>query len=309
MVEHLETIWLDGKLVGWGDADVHLMTHTLHYGVGAFDGVRAYRRDDGTTYLFRLREHVERLFDSCRMLMLAPKFAPEQIERACIDVVRQNRLAEAYVRPMFFVGAGAMGFYAPSNPIVGAVVAWKWAPPLGEQAVTEGIRAKITSFARAHINSGLAKAKVMGHYTNSYLAKQEAKAGGYDEAILLDPNGYVAEASGANVFIVRRGVLYTPDLSSSILEGITRNTVLALARELGLEVREERTTRDQMWLADEAFLTSTANEITPIREIDNRAIGRGVVGPLTKKLQARFFEIVRGGDREHATWLSAVPPG
>jgi branched-chain amino acid aminotransferase len=278
----------------------------MHYGLGAFEGIRAYKRANGKSYVFRLREHVDRLFDTCKMTLLQPKFTREQVMQACIDTLKANSLDEGYLRPLVFVGEGAMGIYAPNNPIRTAVIAWKWGAYLGEEALKSGIRAKISSFARHHINVSLAKAKMMGQYTNSVLAKREAKLGGYDEAILLDATGYVSEGSGENIFIVKKGVLHTPDLASSILEGITRDTVISLAREMGLEVRECRITRDQLWLADEAFFTGTAAEITPIREVDNRVIGEGSMGPLTKKLQTRFFDIVRGSDTSHPEWLTQV---
>jgi branched-chain amino acid aminotransferase len=306
MVDKLQKIWVDGELVGWDQAQVHILTHSLHYGLGAFEGIRAYKRANGKTYVFRLREHTNRLFDTCKMVLLQPKFTHEQVMQACIDTLKANALDEGYLRPMVFVGEGAMGIYAPNNPVRTTVIAWKWGAYLGEEALKSGIRTKISSFARHHINVSLAKAKMMGQYTNSVLAKREAKLGGYDEAILLDANGYVSEGSGENIFLVKRGVVHTPDLSSSILEGITRETVITLAREMGLEVREGRITRDQLWLADEVFFTGTAAEITPVREVDNRPIGDGVVGPVTKKLQTRFFDVVRGSDTSHPEWLTAV---
>jgi branched-chain amino acid aminotransferase len=306
MVEKLSKVWMDGELVAWDDANVPILTHSLHYGLAAFEGIRAYKRADGKTYVFRLKEHIDRLFDSCRLTLLTPRVNREQISAACADVLRANNLAEGYLRPMFFLGEGAMGIYAPDNPVRSAVIAWKWGAYLGEEALKHGIRAKISSFARHHINISLAKAKMTGQYTNSVLAKREAKFGGYDEAILLDSNGYVSEGSGENIFIVKKGVLHTPDLSSSILEGITRDTVLTLARELSIPVHECKITRDQLWLADEAFFTGTAAEITPIREVDNRAIGEGTVGPITRRIQERFFEIVRGSDSSHPEWLTKV---
>lgn len=306
MVDKLQKIWVDGELVPWDDAQVHVLTHSLHYGLGGFEGIRAYKGADGKSYVFRLREHVDRLFDTCKMILLQPKFTREQILRACIETLKANSLEEGYLRPVVFLGEGAMGIYAPNNPVRATVIAWKWGAYLGEDALKSGIRAKISSFARHHINVSLAKAKMMGQYTNSVLAKREAKLGGYDEAILLDANGYVSEGSGENIFIVKNGRLLTPDLSSSILEGITRDTVITLARELGLAVQETRLTRDQLWLADEVFLTGTAAEITPVREVDNRAIGEGVVGPITKKLQAKFFDVVRGADGSHPEWLTPV---
>ena len=306
MVDKVAKIWLDGEMVDWDNAQVHILTHSLHYGLGGFEGIRAYKRTDGKTSIFKLREHIERLFDTCKLTLLQPKFTREQLMQACIDVLKVNGMPEGYLRPMIFLGEGAMGIYAPNNPVRATVAAWKWGAYLGDEALESGIRCKISSFARHHINVSLAKAKMMGQYTNSVLAKREAKFGGYDEAILLDVNGFVSEGSGENIFIVKRGVLHTPDLSSSILEGITRETVISLAREQGLEVREGRITRDQLWLADECFFTGTAAEITPVREVDDRPIGEGVVGPITKKLQARFFDVVRGSDTSHAAWLTPV---
>lgn len=306
MVEKLQKIWVDGELVPWDDAQVHMLTHSLHYGLGAFEGIRAYKRANGKSYIFRLREHIDRLFDTCKMVLTPPKFTREEVMRACSDTLKANALEEGYLRPVVFVGDGAMGIYAPNNPIRTTVIAWKWGAYLGDEALKNGIRVKISSFARHHINVSLAKAKMMGQYTNSILAKREAKFGGYDEAILLDPNGYVSEGSGENIFLVKKGVLYTPDLASSILEGITRDTVIVLAREMGLEVREARITRDQLWLADECFFTGTAAELTPVREIDNRAVGEGKVGPITKKLQDKFFAVVRGDDNSHNEWLTPV---
>jgi branched-chain amino acid aminotransferase len=306
MVDKAKKIWLDGEFIDWDDANVHILTHSLHYGLAVFDGMRAYRRADGGTYIFRLREHVDRLLDSAKMCLLQPKYTREQIMAVCVDALKVNAMVDGYIRPMVFVGEGAMGIYAPHNPIRTSVLAWTWGAYLGEEALKNGIRTKISSFARHHINVSLAKAKMTGQYSNSVLAKREAKAAGYDEAILLDANGYVSEGSGENIFAVRRGVLYTPDLSCSILEGITRDTILTLAREMGIPVVEGRLTRDQIWLADEVFLTGTAAEVTPVREIDNRPVGDGVVGPITKTLQARFFEIVRGSDASHPEWLTRV---
>ncbi|HEY3821141.1 MAG TPA: branched-chain amino acid transaminase [Polyangiaceae bacterium] len=306
MVDKVKKIWLDGQLIDWDAANVHVMTHSLHYGLAAFEGIRAYQRADGGTYVFRLREHVDRLFDSCKMCLLKPEYTREQVIRVCGEILRVNGMTEGYIRPMVYVGEGAMGIYAPNNPVRTAVIAWKWGAYLGEEALKSGIRTKISSFARHHINVSLAKAKMTGQYTNSVLAKREAKLGGYDEAILLDSNGYVSEGSGENIFVVRKGVIHTPDLSCSILEGITRDTVITLARELGMTVAEDRITRDQLWLADEVFFTGTAAEVTPVREIDNRTVGDGTVGVLTKRIQQRFFEVVRGSDTSHPEWLTKV---
>lgn len=306
MVDKVKKVWLDGELIDWDAANVHVLTHSLHYGLAAFEGIRAYKRADGGTYVFRLREHVDRLFDSCKMALIPPKFTREQVQSACVELLRQNAMLDGYLRPMVFVGDGAMGVYAPNNPVRTTVIAWKWGAYLGEESLDLGIRCKISSFARHHVNVSLAKAKMTGQYTNSVLAKREAKLCGYDEAILLDSQGYVSEGSGENIFAVRKGVIHTPDLSCSILEGITRDTIIALAREMGLPVVEGRLTRDQLWLADEVFFTGTAAEVTPVREIDNRIVGEGRIGPITKRIQTRFFEVVRGNDTSHPEWLTRV---
>lgn len=306
MVDKVQKIWIDGELVDWDQANVHILTHTIHYGLGAFEGIRAYKRANGQTHVFRLKEHVDRLFDSCKLILMQPKYTREQVMTACLETLRVNKMEEGYLRPMVFVGEGAMGIYAPNNPHRTTVIAWKWGAYLGEEALKSGIRAKISSYARHHINVSLAKAKMMGQYTNSVLAKREAKLGGYDEAILLDTSGYVSEGSGENIFLVKDGVLYTPDLSCSILAGITRDTIITLAREEGLTVSECRITRDQLWLADEVFFTGTAAEVTPVREVDNRTIGEGGMGPITKRIQARFFDVVKGADASHPEWLTKV---
>jgi branched-chain amino acid aminotransferase len=306
MVDKVKKVWLDGEFVEWDEAKVHVLTHSLHYGLAAFEGIRAYKRADGGTYVFRLREHIDRLFDTCKMCLLKPEFTREQVMKVCCDTLRVNEMAEGYLRPMVFIGEGAMGIYAPTNPVRTLVAGWKWGAYLGEEALRNGIRTKISSFARHHVNISLAKAKMCGQYTNSVLAKREAKLAGYDEAILLDANGYVSEGSGENIFVIRKGVIHTPDLSCSILEGITRDSVITIARELGLTVVEDRLTRDQLWLAEEIFFTGTAAEVTPVREVDNRTVGDGTVGPITKQIQARFFEVVRGGDTSHPEWLTRV---
>ena len=310
MVEKLQKIWLEGEMIAWDEAQIPLLTHSMHYGLGAFEGIRCYKRKDGKSYIFRLKEHIDRLYDSCKLTLMAPRFTREQVMTACAEVLRANNLEEGYLRPLIYIGDGAMGVYAPNNPIRTAVVAWKWGAYLGEEALKNGIRAKVSSFARHHVNISLAKAKLTGQYTNSVLAKREAKLGGYDEAIMLDANGYVSEASGENIFFVKNGVLHTPDLSSSILEGITRDTIIRLAKDEKIEVFEGRCNREQLWLADEVFLTGTAAEVTPVREIDNRLIGppgsEGIVGPITKRLQARFFDIVRGSDNSHPEWLTKI---
>lgn len=306
MIEKVKKIWLEGELVDWDEAKVHVLTHSLHYGLGAFEGIRAYRRANGTTSIFRLNEHIHRLFDTCKLIAIEPRFTFEQMCEACVELLQVNELDEGYLRPVVFVGSGAMGVYAPNNPIQATIVAWKWGAYLGAGALEHGVRTKISAWVRHHPSIALAKGKIMGQYTNSILAKREAKVSGYDEAILLDTNGHVCEGSGENLFIVKNGVLITPPLSASILGGITRATVLTLAREEGLAVSEERFTRDQLYLADEAFFAGTAVEVTPVREVDDRAIGDGKVGPITRQLQDRYFDIVKGKDESHPEWLTAV---
>jgi branched-chain amino acid aminotransferase len=306
MVEKLKKLWIDGELVDWDEAKVHILTHSLHYGLAVFDGMRIYKRADGKSYAFRLKEHVDRLFEGSKMCLLQPRFGRDKVSAACLEVPRVNGMAEGYVRPMVFIGEGAMGIYVPDNPVRTAVLAWPWGAYLGDEALAQGIRVKVSSFARHHINVSLSKVKMCGQYANSILAKREAKAAGYDEAILLDTSGYVSEGSGENIFVVRKGVITTPDLSCSILEGITRDSVITLAREAGIPVIEGRLTRDQLWMADEVFFTGTAAEITPVREVDNRTIGEGAVGPVTKAIQSRFFDIVRGSDNSHPEWLTRV---
>jgi branched-chain amino acid aminotransferase len=297
---------MDGELVNWDDAKVHVLTHTLHYGLGAFEGIRAYKRADGSTTIFRLHEHMERLLSSCKLANIKPRYTEDALCKAAVELLRHNKMDEAYLRPVVYVGDGAMGVYAPNNPIRAFIVAYKWGAYLGHEALAGGIRVKISSWARHHINVSLAKAKMIGQYTNSVLAKSDAKASGFDEAILLDTQGYVSEGSGENLFIVKKGKLFTPPLSSSILAGITRDTVLTLAREEGIPVFEDRITRDELYLADEAFFTGTAAEVTPIREVDHRDVGDGKMGPVTKRLQARYFEAVKGAENHHPEWLTRV---
>lgn len=299
-----EKIWLDGKLVPWAEAQVHVLTHTLHYGLGVFEGIRCYKTPNGAA-VFRLEEHVDRLFDSAHICQIAIPYTRRQIVDAIIETIRVNRMEACYIRPIAFVGYGEMGLYAPKNPTRLAVAVWPWGAYLGEEGLAKGIRVKFSSFTRHHVNVSPPRAKAVGYYINSILAKREVKAAGYDEAILLDPEGYVAEGSGENIFIVRKGALKTTPLTS-ILEGITRDTVLTLSRERGLAVREERFTRDELYIAEEAFLTGTAAEITPIREVDDRQIGRGEPGPITRQLQEAFFAIVRGEDDTHRNWLTLV---
>lgn len=306
MVEKLKKIWMEGEFLDWDDARLHILTHTMHYGLGAFEGIRAYKRKGGETAIFRLREHIQRLVDTCHLIQIKPKFTIEQYEQACVEIIRQNQMEDAYLRPLVYVGDGAMGVYAPDNPILSSIIAWKWGAYLGGDAITKGIRVRVSSWARHHISVSLAKGKIIGQYTNSVLAKKDAKASGFDEAVLMDTNGYVSEGSGENLFIVKNGTLFTPPLYASILAGVTRDTILQLAKEEGLTVKEEMITRDQFFLADEAFFTGTAAEVTPIREADFRPIGKGERGPITERLQQRYFDVVRGSDDSHPEWLTRV---
>jgi branched-chain amino acid aminotransferase len=302
MADRDGVIWYDGKLVDWRSATTHVLTHTLHYGMGVFEGVRAYKTDKGTA-IFRLQEHTDRLFNSARILGMKMPFDKATIMEAQKAAVRENKLESAYIRPMAFYGAEAMGIAAKTLSTHVICAAWSWGAYMGDEALTRGIRVKTSSFARHHVNITMCKAKANGNYMNSILAHQEAAQDGYHEALLLDVDGFVAEGSGENVFIVRHGKLYTPDLTSA-LEGITRDTIVQLAKEIGLEVVEKRITRDEVYVADEAFFTGTAAEVTPIRELDNRAIGSGARGPITEKLQTMYFDVVKGKSAKHAGWLT-----
>lgn len=295
---------MDGTFVSWSEANVHILTHSLHYGLAAFEGIRCYKGKQGSA-IFRLQEHVDRLFESAHIAMMTIPYDKKQVAEAIIETVRVNKLDSCYIRPLVYIGYGMMGVHPGDNPIRLAIAAWRWGAYLGEEALAHGMRACVSSFTRHHVNVSMTRGKISGYYVNSIMAKREAKANGYDEAILLDPDGYVAEGTGENVFIVRRGRLITTPLTS-ILEGITRNSLMQLARERNLPVVEERFTRDAMYVADEAFVTGTAAEVTPIREIDGRRIGTGKPGPITTALQQAFFSIVRGEDSAHSGWLTAV---
>lgn len=299
-------IWYDGEMVPWREATTHVLTHTLHYGMGVFEGVRAYNTTRGPA-IFRLQEHTDRLFRSAHILGMKLPFDKETISSAQLDAIRMNNLEAGYIRPMAFFGAEAMGISATNLSVHVIVAAWPWGTFLGEEALEKGIRVKTSSFTRHHVNITMCKAKANGHYINSILAHQEAKQDGYDEALLLDVEGYVAEGSGENIFIVRKGKLYTPDLTSA-LEGITRDTIATLAAESGIELIEKRITRDEVYSADEAFFTGTAAEVAPIRELDNRTIGTGRRGPITTQLQKMFFECVAGKMQKHHAWLTPVTP-
>ncbi len=306
-------IWLDGRLVPWNQAQVHVLTHSLHYGLGAFEGIRAYEQTSSAEQatpgaaVFRLGEHIDRLLASCTMCLIKVPYRRDELVEACVNTLRENGLRGAYLRPLVFLGDGFMGLGATSMAVRVAISAYVWGTYLGEEGLKRGIRAKVSSFARASLQSSLLKAKICGQYTNSVLAKREVVLGGYDEAIMLDSNGYVAEASGENIFAVVRGRLVTPPLSAAILEGITRDTVLALAADLGIPADEKPLSRDQLYSADEVFLTGTAAEITPVREIDDRRIGTGEPGPITRRLQSTFFELVRGQLPRYTHWLTPVP--
>lgn len=306
MIQPVEKIWLDGKLVSWERANVHLLTHSLHYGLAVFEGIRCYKSSDGRRAVFRLDEHVRRLFNSGKITTISIPYTPHEIANAIVETLRANNLPEAYIRPIAFIGQGAMGLYALDNPIRVAVIVYHWGAYLGEDALKSGIRAKISSFNRHHVNAAMSKAKICGNYVNSILAKREAVLAGYQEAIMLDPSGYVAEASGENIFVCQDGCLVTPPLSSPVLPGITRDTVIQLARDRGMEVVERTLARDELYIADEVFLTGTAAEITPVREVDGRVVGDGRPGPIVQELQRAFFAAVRGDDPRHVGWLSYV---
>ncbi|AGA32205.1 Branched-chain amino acid aminotransferase [Thioalkalivibrio nitratireducens DSM 14787] len=304
MADRDGVIWLDGKMVPWRDARVHVLTHTLHYGMGVFEGVRAYDAAHGTA-IFRLEDHTRRLFNSARILGMKIPYSPEELSAAQIASVRENGLETAYIRPMCFFGSEGMGLRADNLEVHVMVAAWTWGSYLGEENMSRGIRIHTSSYSRHHVNVTLCKAKANGNYMNSMLALQEAVACGYDEAMLLDTEGYVAEGSGENIFIVRDGVIYTPDLTSA-LDGITRRTIFTLADEEGLKIVEKRITRDEVYIADEAFFTGTAAEVTPIREVDNRPIGEGTRGPITQRLQSLYFDVVKGRQPKHEGWLTYV---
>jgi branched-chain amino acid aminotransferase len=297
-------IWYDGKIVPWRDANTHVLTHSLHYGLSVFEGVRAYKGVEGTA-IFRLREHTERLFNSARIFMMEIPFTREQVAAAQAEVVRRNHLESAYIRPIAFYGSEKMGISPRGASVHVAIAAWPWGAYLGEDGLQKGIRVKTSSYARHHINVSMVRSKTAGHYVNSILANMEATRDGYDEALLLDTSGFVAEGAGENLFIVRDGRLIEPQLISG-LTGITRATVIEIAKDLGIEVTAQPMTRDDIYLADEAFFTGTAAEVTPIRELDGRVIGPGRRGPVTERIQNRFFDAVYGRAPQYAHWLSKV---
>ncbi len=298
-------IWMDGELIEWRDARIHVLTHSLHYGCGAFEGVRAYHTVGGTA-IFRLREHTERLFNSAKILRMKIPFSLEQVEQAQLDVVRANKLDSCYLRPLVWIGDEKLGVSPKGNRIHLMVAAWAWGAYLGEEGMKRGIRVKTSSYTRHHVNITMTQAKAVSNYSNSILANTEATDDGYDEALLLDSAGFVSEGAGENVFIVKKGVVYTPDLSAGALNGITRDTIFAVCSDLGLTLKEKRITRDEVYISDEAFFTGTAAEVTPIRELDRVPLGAGARGPITEKIQAAFFDIVNGRNPKYAAWLTKV---
>ena len=298
-------IWMDGQLVEWRDAKIHVLTHTLHYGCGAFEGVRAYKTAEGPQ-IFRLREHTERLFNSAKILRMKIPFTVEQVMDAQREVVRANQLESCYLRPLVWIGDQKLGVSPKGNTIHLMVAAWAWGAYLGEEGLKRGIRVKTSSYTRHHVNITMTQAKAVSNYTNSILANMEATDEGYDEALLLDPAGFVAEGAGENIFVIKKGVVYTPDLSAGALNGITRDTIFAICQDLGLKLVEKRITRDEVYISDEAFFTGTAAEVTPIRELDRVQIGAGERGPITEKIQSAFFDIVGGRNPKYAGWLSPV---
>jgi branched-chain amino acid aminotransferase len=297
-------IWFNGKLVDWRDANIHVLTHSLHYGMAVFEGVRAYKTDQGPA-IFRLDEHTKRWFNSAKIFQMEMPYSKEELMQAQLEVVKANQLESCYLRPIAWIGSEKLGISPKGNKILVSIAAWQWGAYLGEDGLNKGIRVKTSSFSRHHVNVSLVRAKASGYYINSILANQEVTAHGYDEALLLDTDGYVSEGSGENVFIVRDGVIYTPDLASC-LAGITRESIIKIAHDLGFEVREKRITRDEMYCSDEAFFTGTAAEVTPIRELDDRIIGNGGRGPVTEKIQNVFFDIVKGKNDKYRSWLTYV---
>ncbi|MGE0402662.1 MAG: branched-chain amino acid transaminase [Kofleriaceae bacterium] len=305
-IKKLDTIWIDGQLIPWDSATEHLLAHTMHYGVGAFEGIRAYQRTDGRTQIFRLRDHIERLIDSAAICTMDVPFTREQIMQACADVVRVNKMSSCYLRPLVYLGYGALGLGSFEPPVRTMVACYEWGAYLGDDGLKKGIKCMVSGFSRANSNAVMNKGKICGQYVSSVLAKRMAVKSGFDEALMLDPQGYVSEGTGENIFVVKKDVVRTPPTSGAILAGITRDTVITLLREQGVDVREEPIARDELYIADEVFLTGTAAEITPVRDIDHRRVGRGEAGPVTRRVQESFFSIVKGADTKHDHWLSFV---
>lgn len=300
-----EKIWFDGELILWEEAKVHVLAHALHYGTGYFEGIRCYEVADGRSAVFRLPEHMRRLDDSGKILGFPLPYTVEQLCRATLEVIRANKLKACYIRPLAFLGLGELGIYVPHNPVNVCIAVWPWGAYLGDEGLKNGIRAKVSSYTRHHVNVMMTKSKTTGNYVNSVLAKAEVKNAGYDEAVMLDSDGYVAEASGENIFIVRDGTIKTTPLTS-ILPGITRDAIITLALDKGYQVIEERFTRDELYIADEAFFTGTAAELTPVREVDDRRIGSGRRGPVTEDIQQAFFDVIKGKNHKYERWLTYV---
>ncbi|MCX7856890.1 MAG: branched-chain amino acid transaminase [Deltaproteobacteria bacterium] len=305
MAMKAEKIWFDGKFVNWDEAQIHVCTHTLHYGLGVFEGIRCYECHDGRSAIFRLREHIERLYNSAHIVDVEIPYPQNEIEKVCKDIVKVNGFKECYIRPLVFIDSNQLGLYVKEFKVRVAVISWVWGAYLGEEGLRNGIKAKVSSFIRHHVDAGMTKAKVNGQYVNSILAKREAISCGYDEAIMLDTEGYVSEASGENVFIVKHNVLKTTPLTS-ILPGITRECVIKIANDMGFKVKEERFSRDELYIADEVFFTGTAAEVTPVVNVDGRRIGNGKPGEITKKIQQKFFEVARGMHKEYEDWLTYI---
>ena len=303
-IKKLDSIWVDGAMVPWDAATDHVLAHTLHYGVGAFEGIRAYQRADGRTAIFRLREHVERLLDSAHICTMDVPYTADQLMKACLDVVRVNKMTSCYLRPLIYLGYGALGLGSFEPPVRTMVACYEWGAYLGDDGLKKGIKCMISGFTRSNGNAVMNKGKICGQYVTSVLAKRMAIKSGFEEALMLDPQGMVAEGTGENIFVVKKDVVRTPPTSAAILSGITRDTTIQLLREQGVDVREEMMARDELYTADEVFLTGTAAEITPVRDIDHRKIGRGEAGPVTRRLQEAFFSVVKGTDTKHDHWLS-----
>jgi len=305
-IKKVDSIWVDGSLIPWDSATDHVLAHTMHYGVGVFEGIRAYQRSDGKSHVFRLREHVERLLDSAAICTMECPYTRDQLMQACLDVVKTNKMGSCYLRPLIYLGYGALGLGSLESPVRTMVACYEWGAYLGDDGLKKGIKCMISGFSRSNGNAAMNKGKICGQYVTSVLAKRMANKSGFDEALMLDPQGYVAEGTGENIFVVKHGIVRTPPTSAAILAGITRDTAITLLREQGVEVREEMVARDELYTADEVFLTGTAAEITPVRDIDHRKVGRGEAGPVTRRLQESFFSVVKGSDTKHDHWLTFV---
>jgi branched-chain amino acid aminotransferase len=305
-IKKVDTIWVDGSLIPWDAATDHMLSHTMHYGVGVFEGIRCYQRTDGKSHIFRLREHVERLLDSASICTMDSPYTRDQLMQACAEVVRANKMSSCYLRPLMYLGYGALGLGSLESPVRAMVACYEWGAYLGDEGLKKGIKCMVSGFSRANGNAVMNKGKICGQYVTSVLAKRMANKSGFDEALMLDPQGYVAEGTGENIFVVKHGVVRTPPTSAAILAGITRDTAIQLLKEQGIEVVEMPIARDELYTAEEVFLTGTAAEITPVRDIDHRKIGRGEAGPVTRRLQESFFSVVKGSDTKHDHWLTFV---